>query len=78
MTFAHFVGRADVVGQHGTGTLAGKVNYYGFIHLIDITAYGRAEASNKEVKEKEPRCEGIIIGHISGAQIVTMINIFVP
>lgn len=78
MTFVNFTGRADVVGQHGTGTLAGKVNYYSFINLINITSYGRAEASDKKVPKKEPRCEGIIIGHISGAQIVKMVNIFVP
>lgn len=36
---------------------------------------GKAYASTAK---DEPRCEGIVIGHICGAQSVKMINIFVP
>ena len=78
MTFVNFTGRSDVLGQHGTGTVAGKVNYYAYIHLINITTYGKAYASTNSSDSKEPRCEGIIIGHICGAQEVNMINVFVP
>ena len=78
MTFVNYTGRSDVVGQHGTGNVAGKVNYYAHVNLINITVMGMASASDRPVKDKEPRCEGIIIGHIFGAKTATMINVSVP
>ena len=74
MTFVNYTGHSDVEGRHGTGNIAGRVNYYAFVHLINITVYGQAYAKNG----KEPRCEGIVIGHIYAAKEVKMINISVP
>lgn len=46
MTFVNYTGRSDVIGQHGTGNVAGKVNYYAYVHLINITVMGKASASD--------------------------------
>lgn len=75
MTFVNYTGRSDVSGQHRTGNIAGKINYYSYVHLVNITVMGRAYAS---VEKKEPRCEGIVIGHVYDVLSALMYNVSVP
>lgn len=75
MTFVNYTGRSDVTGQHGTGNIAGKIGYYSYIHLVNITVMGKAYGSEGA---DEPRCEGIVIGHINDGLSAVMYNISVP